>query len=700
MNRRTAPDPLVGDVLDGRYEVLQRLARGGMATVYRAWDRRLERIIAIKVMHESLSTDVNFTAKFDREARAAARLCDHNVVAIYDQGFDHQRPYIVMEYVPGSTLRTLITRKAPLTPIRALEIIEPVASALAVAHESGLVHRDVKPENVLINGDGEIKVADFGLARTVSAQTATHSQGLLIGTVSYLPPELLTTGKATSASDVYSTGVVLWEMLTGSKPYIAEQPIQVAYKHVNEDMLAPSVVLGKSHPGQARREPIPDYLDALVLSCTRRDAQMRPANGRELLHRIRVVRKGVERGLGSDADLVALAFPAAVSQAASTQVLTPDMAATSVIASSQTAQPVLSTPRSTAVTPAPDDVDENDIEQTPVEQLETLFPAPDRRDTGVVASPRFPKLSTSPIHRRRRALLAAILLVLLTLGVGSGAWWLTSGRYTQTPSLINMTEVDARPVVAAANLTVRFTQGYSEDVPAGQIISTDPSAGSRVLRDSEIVAVVSLGPERNAMPHIIGLGQQDATDALAQAGLAIGRVEQAWSETVETGHVISAGYDPGTMLRPGTTVDLTISKGREPISIPSVVNRTLAEANTTLTTAGFKVTTADGVFHDSIPEGSVVSQNPSDGTGHRGDTITLTPSKGAEKVHLPNIRANEQVSEATKKLEDAGFKVRVDWPYSLPFRRGVVIDITDESGKQLLTDDQLAKGSTVVIIAQ
>ncbi len=185
---RTTTDRLVGDVLDGRYEVLQRLARGGMATVYRAWDRRLERIVAIKVMHDGLGDDADFVAKFDREARAAARLCDQNVVSIFDQGYDHGRPYIVMEFVEGSTLRSIITRDAPMTPLRAIQMIEPVAAALAVAHDAGLVHRDVKPENVLISDRGAVKVADFGLARTVSSQTSTSTQGLLIGTVSYLAP--------------------------------------------------------------------------------------------------------------------------------------------------------------------------------------------------------------------------------------------------------------------------------------------------------------------------------------------------------------------------------------------------------------------------------------------------------------------------------------------------------------------------------
>ncbi|NLA28162.1 MAG: serine/threonine protein kinase, partial [Propionibacterium sp.] len=314
-----------------------------MATVYRAWDRRLERIVAIKVMHDGLGDDAEFIAKFDREARAAARLCDENVVSIFDQGYDHGRPYIVMEFVEGQTLRSIITRDAPMSPLRALQMIEPVAAALSVAHDAGLVHRDVKPENVLISDRGAIKVADFGLARTISSQTSNNTQGLLIGTVSYLPPELLTTGTAHSWSDVYSTGIVLFEMLTGTKPFTGETPITVAYKHVNEDVPLPSRVLAAKHPQQARREPIPDYVDALVASCTRRNPNSRPHDGRELLRRIRRVRKALERGVTSDQVLCALVFPASAlpwSEEATTTI-DPDSMATSVLAaySSKTSSP-------------------------------------------------------------------------------------------------------------------------------------------------------------------------------------------------------------------------------------------------------------------------------------------------------------------------------------------------------------------------
>ena len=297
----TVGDPLVGRLLDGRYQITERLARGGMATVYRAVDTRLTRTVAVKVMHVGLGDDAEFARKFDREARAAARLAHPNVVAVFDQGSDlieghSSRPYIVMEHVDGYTLRDVINREAPMLPLRALEVIEPVLAALAAAHDAGLVHRDVKPENVLISDRGQIKVADFGLAKAISSQTSTATQGLLIGTVSYLPPELVVSGQADARSDVYSTGVVLFELLTGRKPHTGDTPIQVAYAHVHADVPAPS-----RFPTAG---PVPPYLDALVARATSRTPSARPADARVLLTEVRRVQSALRDGRRDDPELL------------------------------------------------------------------------------------------------------------------------------------------------------------------------------------------------------------------------------------------------------------------------------------------------------------------------------------------------------------------------------------------------------------
>ena len=293
---RTAADPLIGRVLDGRYRVGPRIARGGMATVYEAVDLRLDRVCAVKVMHAGLGDDHDFAARFVREARSAARLSHPNVVGVFDQGDDNGTVFLAMEYIPGHTLRDVIRKEAPMAPAKALTLIEPVLSALGAAHQAGLIHRDVKPENVLIADDGRVKVADFGLARAVSAETQhTATGGVLIGTVSYLAPELVVDGRSDARSDVYAAGVLIYEMLTGRKPHEGESPIQVAYKHVHEDVPPPS----EEVPG------IPPYVDALVARATARDRGLRPADARVLLHQVRRVHGALDHGVRDDPELTA-----------------------------------------------------------------------------------------------------------------------------------------------------------------------------------------------------------------------------------------------------------------------------------------------------------------------------------------------------------------------------------------------------------
>src|SRR5215216_2338510 len=358
----TVGDPLVGRLLDGRYEITQRLARGGMATVYRAVDTRLTRTVAVKVMHVGLGDETEFARKFDREARAAAKLSHPNVVSVFDQGQDvegsNSLPYIVMEYVEGQTLRDVLNREAPLPPARALELMEPVLAALAAAHDAGLVHRDVKPENVLISDRGQIKVADFGLAKAVSSQSSTATQGLLIGTVSYLPPELVVSGHADARSDVYSTGVVLFELLTGRKPHTGDTPIQVAYAHVHSDVPPPS-----RFPTAG---PVPSYLEALVARATSRTAGARPADARVLLTEVRRVQTALREGRRDDPELVHDLRSAAAAAVPSTGRDTSDYEVTQLVPASLPSPPTVleappPTPRPRSLPrPAPTDVERVD----------------------------------------------------------------------------------------------------------------------------------------------------------------------------------------------------------------------------------------------------------------------------------------------------------------------------------------------------
>ena len=286
-------DRLVGRVLDGRYRVGARVAKGGMATVYEALDMRLDRTVALKVMHDGLGDDAQFTRRFVAEARAAARLSNPNVVAVFDQGDDDGTLFLAMEYVRGRTLRDVIREEAPLSPARALDLLTPVLSALSAAHDAGIVHRDIKPENVLISDKGAVKVADFGLARAVSASGNTATQGLLMGTVSYLAPELVTDGSADARSDVYSAGILLYEMLTGNKPHSGDTPIQVAYAHVHADVPPPSL----------EQPSIPPYVDALVQRATARDRDLRPTDARVFSRQVHRVRSALDEGLPDDPEL-------------------------------------------------------------------------------------------------------------------------------------------------------------------------------------------------------------------------------------------------------------------------------------------------------------------------------------------------------------------------------------------------------------
>ena len=272
---------MIGRLVDGRYQVRSRIARGGMATVYLATDLRLERRVAIKIMHGHLADDNTFKTRFVQEARSAARLAHPNVVNVFDQGQDSDMAYLVMEYLPGITLRELLKDYKKLTPEQTVDIMDAVLSGLAAAHKAGIVHRDLKPENVLLADDGRIKLGDFGLARAASANTATGQA--LLGTIAYLSPELVTRGVADARSDIYAVGIMMYEMLTGEQPYVGEAPMAIAYQHANDTVPTPST----------KNPSVPAELDELVLWATARDPEERPHDAREMLERLREVEPSI-----------------------------------------------------------------------------------------------------------------------------------------------------------------------------------------------------------------------------------------------------------------------------------------------------------------------------------------------------------------------------------------------------------------------
>jgi len=641
---RTAADPLIGRVLDGRYRVGPRIARGGMATVYEAVDLRLDRPCAVKIMHQGMGDDDDFARRFVREAHTAAKLSHPNIVSVFDQGDDDGTLFLVMEYVSGHTLRDVIRKEAPMKPAKALALLEPVLAALGAAHQSGMIHRDVKPENVLLASDGRIKVADFGLARAISAETQhTATGGVLIGTVSYLAPELVVDGKADARSDVYSAGVLLYEMLTGRKPHEGETPIQVAYKHVHEDVPAPSLLV----PG------IPPYVDALVARATARERDQRPSDAKVLGQQVRRVKAAVDAGLRDDPDLTADLRP---------RVISTDTADIDRDLSYIEESPTLRAPVVPQGVPPISDLSGESTSvinaAPPMVQRRTAEP----RTVRPAAPPRPPAkrpAKKSGYKPSRRGPVLLILVLLLAVLAAVMGWYFGIGRFTTTPGVINLPEAQARVKVEAAGLSFEVgDKAYSETVTKGAVISTDPSAGDRILKDGTVRAVISLGQERHPVPTLRGLTVDAAAEALDRASLDVGRVTKVFNDTVAQGIVIRSTPPAKTELPRDTAVALLVSRGPKPIHIKDYTGENADQVRDRLVELGLDVK-IEHDYSEDIKAGRVMGQNPGAGsTLYKGDSITLTVSQGPPLVEVPNT-VSHGVDAAKAELEAAGFKVSV-----------------------------------------
>ncbi|MEO7351532.1 MAG: Stk1 family PASTA domain-containing Ser/Thr kinase [Marmoricola sp.] len=659
---RTA-DALIGRVLDGRYRVGPKIARGGMATVYEATDLRLDRTVAVKVMHEGLADDDEFVHRFQREARSAARLSHHNVVAVFDTGDDNGTLFLVMEYVPGLTMRDLIRKEAPMSPAKALAVIEPVLGALAAAHGAGILHRDVKPENVLMADDGRVKVADFGLARAINSETQhTATNGVLIGTVSYLSPELVVNGKADARADVYAVGVLIYEMLTGHKPHQADSPIQVAYKHVHEDIPAPS----------ASTRGIPPYVDALVARATARDTALRPADARVLLHQVRRVRNALDHGVVDDVELL--------------EDLTPTIPVGGVRTPTGELPAQIIDPRDLVglENSRDDDVYDQERDGRPARPVLASTPPSDRR--AIAPTPGRPV--PNPRRSRRGLILLAVILVLAVLAA-LGGWYVGVARYTSTPGVLNLSQAAARVKLDKAGLSMKVTrESYTENIRKGYVISTDPVPGERVLKDGTVGAVISLGPERHEVPDVRGKTLDDAQQALDGSRLAFGESIERFNEKVATGRVIGTDPAPGTSLRRNTAVDVLVSKGPRPIKIPDYTGKPADSAKLALEKLGFEVNTTE-VNSDTVRKGRVVAQSPDSGTGQKGDVISMVNSLGPVMVEVPNV-IGMGLAAAKGRLAAAGFEVRVR---HASLYVGVQYVVSSDPGR----GTKAVKGSTVVL---
>ncbi|MFK4102457.1 Stk1 family PASTA domain-containing Ser/Thr kinase [Streptomyces sp. NPDC019531] len=639
----TLQDPLVGQVLDGRYRVDARIAVGGMATVYRALDTRLDRVLALKVMHPALAADGTFVERFIREAKSVARLAHPNVVQVFDQGTDGSYVYLAMEYVAGCTLRDVLRERGALQPRAALDILEPVLAALGAAHRAGFVHRDMKPENVLIGDDGRVKVADFGLVRSVNNVTSTT--GAVLGTVSYLSPEQIDRpGAADARVDVYACGVVLYEMLTGNQPHEGDSPAIVLYKHLHEDVPPPSAVV----PG------LPYELDELVASATARTPDLRPYDAVALLAQTREARGRLS------ADQLDMVPP----QALSVEHAGADNR-TSVIPRSLTVPRLL---------PVNEDEPEPGYHRTSL--LETPPPPPSRRGRSSGGS--------------RRGPLLIVAAVLLALGLGAGVWYINSGQFTRVPALLAKTEAQARDRLDEAGLeTGKVTYAYSDTVKRGAVISTDPGVGTRIRDNDSVSITVSKGPQTVKVPDVDGYELGTARTRLKAEGLQPGMVTREFSDDVPKGMVISTDPVGGTTLRAGSAIALTVSKG-SPVEVPDVTGADLEDARAELAESGLKVIVAAQQVNSEYDQGQVARQSLKAGSeAADGDTVTLTISKGPEMIEVPDVRG-DSVEDAKAALEGAGFQVDED--------RGLLGLFGDTVKKQSVKGgDTAPKGSTITI---
>lgn len=663
-------------LLDDRYRVEGLIARGGMATVHRGHDERLDRVVALKIMHPHLAMDEEFRRRFAREARSAARLAHRNVVGVFDQGEDRDRIYLAMELVEGETLRDHLRRDGCLTVRETLDVTAQVLEALAAAHRAGIVHRDIKPENVLIDPHGVVKVADFGLARAIGTSNSSASATLL-GTVAYISPEVVTRGHSDERSDLYSLGVMMFEMLTGRQPFVGEQPVHVAFQHVHEDIPAPSSLVSG----------IPRQIDSLVTWAAARTVQQRPATAADLLRSVRDLERSLpptvldarpeRREDAETGDVPRLTAP--LTDAASLLEGAPRTwpGALQGDASGPDVAPEPSAPGGT-----PTGADDTTAEDVAARDLAVAAPAT-RRGRHL---PRGTRRRSAPM----RALATLALIAALLGGGWAGLDWYTSegpGGDRSVPVLAGTQLSDAEAALASADLTTRTEERFSDTVPAGHVISSSPTTGTVVKRGTDVQVIVSKGQQTFPVPTLEGADLETARQQVEAQNLVLVEDAPAYSETVPVGQVISQSSS-AEALPAGGEVHVVLSQGREPITIPDQRGRGGDDAEAALREAGFEVSRSQA-HSGSVPRGAVISQDPAGGTGHRGDTVRIVTSLGPEMVTVPDVfRQSEADARAT--LEAAGFAVTVQHDRGEPVF-GLVYEQSAAAGSEL------AKGSTITI---
>jgi serine/threonine-protein kinase len=618
----TLSDPLVDRLLDGRYAIEARLARGGMASVYLATDVRLERRVAVKVMHAGLAEDPEFVARFNREARAAARLSHPAAVSVYDQGTDDGHVFLVMEYVAGTTLRDVLRERGKLTPAEAVAVMDYVLAALEAAHAAGLVHRDVKPENVLITPDGRVKVADFGLARAVAGNNLTGDDGMLLGTASYVSPEQVRDGAADARSDVYSAGVLLFELLTGTVPFSADSPLSVAYKHLSDDVPPPS----------SRSAGIPRELDTVVQTATAREQSTRFADGGAMHRALDQARDA----LGLHGVVPAPPGDNTINLARARAPMPP-----SAVTTGSGGQQTIALPT--------DDDEGREPRRWPFVLVAVLVLSAIAGVGGwwlavgrythapSVLGDSYTQAASTLDHaglhaQRGDAVYSKTVAAGLVVSQDpSGGARVHRGatitlHLSRGPANVPVPDVSGESVHAATaalravNLTVAGRdEAYSTVVPAGKVIRTDPAAGQTISVEKGVRLVISKGARPVDVPDVSGKTYDEAASML-QAVRLQPKQRQVYSDSVQTGKVVSTAPPAGSTAHVGDTVIVNVSKGPRPVKVPDVVGMKDGDAKKLLEQAGFQV------HEQRLPGGphEVLHQNPGGGSfAPPGSTINI-----------------------------------------------------------------------------
>ncbi len=595
---------LVGRLIGERYQIEQVVARGGMATVYLAMDIRLERKVALKIIHPHLASDSSFREKFIREARIAAKLSHPNLVNVFDQGEDGDLAFMAMEYVSGITLRDALKDFGALDAKRALDLFEPMLSGLAAAHRAGILHRDLKPENVLLSNDGRIKLGDFGLARDIDNHTST---GSLVGTVAYLSPELVMRGTADARSDVYAAGIMLFEMLAGKQPFEGEQAVQIAYQHANDNVPAPS----KFNP------QVPPLLDELVLWVTAREAAHRPSDAVELLAVVQRAKAELKAGRND----TALRIQPLPSKADAKTTVLPDLN----LDLNQTQ--VMSENYNLGETSVLEDFKFDDDQLTPLEQM--------------------------GLKKRGLKILITTLVVVL-MGAGAG-WFFSSGPggFAAIPNLTSRTVDEAQVTLGTLHADIAIAEEPSATVAKGLVVRTEPAAGNFYFGGT-ITIYVSSGPKLVSAPEIAGMNVAEATAEIIKNGFVLGEVKSVFNEA-PLGEVFDYLGADGTKIPETSRIDIWVSLG----AIPIVAGLDQEAAVTAIEAVGLKINEINEEYSDTVAAGQVISLVPlTEPLGENG-SVNLLVSKGPNVVTVPNM-IGQTILAAKSALETLGFKVIVN----------------------------------------